>query len=126
MPKLLVVDDTQVDAELLQRRLNRRGFVATAAFSGKEGVARAKAEIPDAVLMDWSMPEYSGGDAIKELRNDPATSGIPVIVLSAYAGQGTHRQDALDVGAVAFVSRPPNLDELVTMIHAEIGRAGRG
>jgi two-component system, cell cycle response regulator DivK len=120
MPTILVVDDTQADAELLQRRLARRGFEVGVAFSGADGVAAARRDRPDCVLMDLQMPFVSGLDAIRLLKDDPDTAAIPILALSSYAGYGTHRQDALDAGAFDYIARPPDLDQLVASIHAAL------
>jgi two-component system cell cycle response regulator DivK len=117
---ILVVDDTRVDAQLLQRRLDRRGFEVSVAFSGSDGVEAARRQMPDCILMDLQMPFVSGLDAIRMLKEDPATAAIPIVALSSYAGYGTHRQDALDAGAFDYIARPPDLEQLVAAIRSGI------
>ena len=118
--KVLIVDD---DDQLLfgtRRRLEAAGYVTCVASDGDEGVRTASDELPDLVLMDVRMPRLDGLAALAQLRNNPATKDIPVVMLSAsLSDQGT----ALDLGARYFVRKPYSGQQLLTAVEHAIRHA---
>ncbi len=117
MPKILIVEDNEENRDALSRRLQRRGFQVVMAFDGKLGVAAAKVELPDLILMDMNMPEVDGWEATKQVKADPVTAHIPVIALTAHAMAGD-RDRAIAAGCVDYHTKPVELPKLLTQIEA--------
>ena len=115
MPKILIVEDNEENRDALSRRLQRRGFEVVMAFDGKLGVAAAKTEMPDIILMDMNMPELDGWEATKQVKADPATAHIPVIALTAHAMAGD-RDRAIAAGCVDYHTKPVELPKLLEQI----------
>lgn len=122
MLKVLVVDDEPENVELLTRRLTRRGFTVLGATSAAEALALAASERLAVILMDVKMPLVDGFEATRQLKADPATRDIPVIVLTAHAMQEDHER-ALAAGASGYETKPVDLDRLVAKLR-EHGAAG--
>ena len=122
MPKILIVEDNEENRDALSRRLQRRGFQVVIAFDGKLGVAAAKAEKPDLILMDMNMPEVDGWEATKQVKADPTTTHIPVIALTAHAMAGD-RDRAIAAGCVDYHTKPVELPKLLTQIEAILSPA---
>lgn len=115
MPKILLVEDNEMNRDMLSRRLEKRGYSVIIAVDGGEGVAKASAELPDLILMDMSLPVLDGWDATKQVKADPATKGIPIIALTAHAME-SDRQKALEAGCDDFDTKPVELARLLTKI----------
>ena len=115
--RVLLVDDNEESADMLRRRLERRGFVVIAARDGRSGVIAAEQEQPDLVLMDLSLPEIDGWHATRLLKANPTTSHIPVVALTAHAFL-TDRQRSLEAGCDDFETKPVNFDALLAKIAA--------
>jgi two-component system cell cycle response regulator DivK len=84
MPKILLVEDNEMNRDMLSRRLQHRGYEVIIAVDGQQGVAMAQSEAPDLILMDMSLPVIDGWEATSALKAAPATKGIPVIALTAH------------------------------------------
>ena len=117
MRKVLIVDDEPDNIELMSRRLSRRGFEVSGATSAEEAMVKAKAEIPAIILMDIKMPVVDGLEATRRLKADPATSGIPIIALTAHA-MAEDRERATAAGAEDYESKPVDLNQLLAKIDA--------
>lgn len=115
MPKILLVEDNEMNRDMLSRRLEKRGYAVSIAVDGGEGVAKAKAELPDLILMDMSLPVLDGWDATRQIKADPATVKIPVIALTAHAME-SDRQKALEAGCDDFDTKPVELNRLLLKI----------
>jgi DNA-binding response OmpR family regulator len=102
---VLVVDDDPVILRLLEVNFEMEGFVVRTAADGMEGLATAKAEAPDVIVSDVMMPKMNGIELVRELKADPVTAGIPVILLSAKA-QASDVRDGMDAGADDYVTKP--------------------
>ena len=113
MPRILIVDDNEDNCDVLARRLRRRGFDATIASGGKEGVEQATSDNPDAILMDMNMPELDGWEATRLIREQGIT--IPVIALTAHAMEGD-RERAMEAGCSEYHTKPVELDKLLELI----------
>ena len=85
MPKVLLVEDIEMNRDMLSRRLARRGFEVIVAADGQEGVETARREMPDIILMDMSLPVLDGWGATRILKAGALTRSIPVIALTAHA-----------------------------------------
>lgn len=115
--KILVVDDSPTERHYMVELLTKNGYVVTTAENGEEGIAKAKAEHPDLVLMDVVMPGLNGYQATRTLTRDEATKDIPVIVCTS-KGQETDRIWGLRQGAHDYMVKPVNADELLKKIAA--------
>jgi CheY-like chemotaxis protein len=117
MPKILVVDDTESNRDVLVRRLQKRGFEMIVAADGAEAWAKARAEHPDLVLMDIEMPVMDGYEATRKIKADPETAGIPVIALTAHA-MPSYLQEALAAGCDDCQTKPIELPQLLTKMQS--------
>jgi CheY-like chemotaxis protein len=112
MAKVLLVEDNEMNRDMLSRRLTKKGHEVVVAVDGGEGVAKARSEGPDLILMDMSLPVKNGWEATAEIKKDPATSSIPVIALTAHAMAGD-REQALEAGCDDFDTKPVELPRLL-------------
>jgi CheY-like chemotaxis protein len=117
MPRILLVEDNEMNRDMLSRRLARRGFTIEIAIDGREGVEMAKTGGYDLVLMDMSLPEIDGWEATRLLRAAPETKGLPIIALTAHAMAGD-REKALEAGANDYDTKPIDLARLLEKIAA--------
>ncbi len=115
MPKILLVEDNEVNRDMLSRRLAKRGYELSIAIDGAEAVAMAKSESPDLILMDMSLPVMDGWEATRKLKGDEATRAIPVVALTAHA-MSTDREKALEAGCDAYETKPVELPRLLGTI----------
>ena len=120
MTTILLVEDNEMNRDMLSRRLQRRGYDVIVAVDGEEGVARAKADGPDLVLMDLSLPGIDGWEATRQLKAAEPTRLIPVLALTAHAMAGD-REKALAAGCDDFDTKPVDLPRLVTKIERLLG-----
>ncbi len=125
MPKILIVEDNEMNRDMLSRRLARRGYEIAAAIDGEAGIAAAKAEAPDLIVMDMSLPVIDGWEATRRLKSEAATSAIPIIGLTAHA-MATDRERALAAGCDDYDTKPVELPRLLAKIEALIGPASAG
>ena len=117
MPKILIVEDNEENRDSLSRRLQRRGFAVIIAEDGKAGVAMARSEKPDLILMDMNMPELDGWEATRQLKAAAETKDLPVIALTAHAMSGD-RARALEVGCADYHTKPVEFPKLLAQIEA--------
>jgi two-component system, cell cycle response regulator DivK len=120
MPTILIVEDNEMNRDMLSRRLQRRGYEVVIAMDGESGIAAAAEHRPDLVLMDMSLPVIDGWEATRRIKADPATSGIPVIALTAHAMAGD-REKAIAAGCDDYDTKPIELPSLIEKIARLIG-----
>ena len=120
MAKILLVEDNEMNRDMLSRRLERRGYEVIVAVDGEEGVARARTDAPDVIVMDLSLPGIDGWEATRQLKAAEETRGIPVLALTAHAMAGD-REKALDAGCDDFDTKPVDLPRLVAKLEALLG-----
>ena len=120
MTRILLVEDNEMNRDMLSRRLERKGFEVTMAVDGREGVERARTGGYDLILMDMSLPEISGWDAARQLRESPETKSVPIIALTAHAMAGD-RERALEAGCNDYDTKPIELVRLLGKIEALLG-----
>lgn len=120
MPKILLVEDDEMNRDMLSRRLVKRGYDVVIATDGELGVSMARREAPAIVLMDMSLPVMDGWTATRKLKEDPATAGIPIIALTAHAMSGDEDK-ARRAGCDDFDTKPVELKRLLEKIEALIG-----
>lgn len=113
--KILIVEDNELNLDMLSRRLQRKGYEVISAIDGEKGVAMAKAEHPDLILMDLSLPVLDGYDATRQLKSDPNTRAIPIIALTAHAMVGD-REKAIAAGCDDYEVKPIELPLLLEKI----------
>ncbi|WP_407526930.1 response regulator [Methylobacterium oryzisoli] len=115
MPRILYVEDNDDNIYMLMHRLQRQGFAVLVARDGASGVALARAERPDLILMDLGLPVLDGWEAARLLKQDEATRRIPVIALSAHAMAGD-RSQALEAGCDDYDVKPVEWPRLLAKI----------
>ena len=119
MAQILIVDDSPTEIHVLTTILEKQGHQVITAPNGEEGVATAKAEKPDLILMDVVMPGMNGFQATRTISKDPETSSIPIIIVTT-KDQETDRVWGLRQGAKDYVTKPVNETELVDKMKALI------
>lgn len=115
MPKILIVEDNEMNRDMLSRRLERRGFAVVMAVDGQQGVDMARSEKPDLILMDMSLPVMDGWAATQAIKADEALKVIPVIALTAHAMAGD-REKAIEAGCDDYDTKPIELPRLLEKI----------
>jgi CheY-like chemotaxis protein len=121
MPKILLVEDNEMNRDMLSRRLERRGYEVVLAVDGQQGVDLARTAQPAVVLMDMSLPVLDGWEATRQIKAAPETAGIPVIALTAHA-MGGDREKALAVGCDDYDTKPVDLPRLLEKIEAALAK----
>lgn len=121
MPKILLVEDNEMNRDMLSRRLMRKGYEVIIAVDGQLGVEIARAEAPDLVLMDMSLPVLDGWEATRRLKAAPETRPIPVIALTAHAMAGD-RDKALEAGCDDYDTKPVEFTRLLEKIELLLNR----
>ena len=119
--RILVVEDSFENRDMLTRRLQRRGFAVCSAADGAAGVAMSVSERPDVILMDVALGEMDGWQATLLIKADTRTSGIPVIALTAHALE-SDREKSVDVGCADFDTKPVDLARLLGKIEGCLAR----
>jgi CheY-like chemotaxis protein len=122
MAKILIVEDNEMNRDMLSRRLAKKGYDVVIAVDGGAGVEKARAEKPDLVLMDMSLPVLDGWAATRELKAGADTKHIPVIALTAHA-MATDRDKALEAGCDDYDTKPIELPRLLGKIEALLKRS---
>jgi two-component system cell cycle response regulator DivK len=117
MPKILLVEDNEMNRDMLARRLEKRGYSVVIAVDGQNGVALARTEKPDLILMDMSLPIIDGWEASRQLKADPAMAPTPIIALTAHA-MAEDREKALAAGCNEYETKPVDLTNLLAKIEA--------
>jgi DNA-binding response OmpR family regulator len=118
---ILVVDDEPDLLELIDTNLTAAGFNVLTATSGGEALRQARAHQPQLILLDVMLPELDGLEVCKLLRRDPATRGIPIVMLTARAGE-IDRVLGLELGADDYVTKPFSVRELVLRVKKLLAR----
>ena len=115
MPRILVVEDNEMNRDMLSRRLQRKEYEVLLALDGRQGIAMAQSESPDLILLDLSLPEIDGWEATRRLKADPATRHIPVIALTAHA-MAWDREKAFQAGCDDYDTKPVDFQRLLGKI----------
>ncbi len=121
MPRILLVEDNELNRDMLSRRLARRGFDVILAKDGAQGMALAASEQPDLILMDMILPVLDGWEVARRLKADAKTSGLPIIALTAHVMAGD-REKALEAGCDDYDVKPVEFDRLLQKIEAQLGK----
>ncbi len=124
MPRILLVEDNEMNRDMLSRRLMRRGYEVVLASNGQEGLDLANSSCPDLILMDMNLPTVDGWEATRRLKSSVSTAAIPIIALTAHAMAGD-REQALGVGCDDYETKPIEFDRLLEKITLQLERARR-
>ena len=122
MARILIIEDEQDLAGLLEYNLRTAGFEAEAVGTGASGLARARAQLPDLMLLDLMLPDLAGGEVLRLLKGDAELRKIPVIIVSA-RGQESDRIQGLELGADDYVVKPFSVRELLLRVRAVLRRS---
>jgi CheY-like chemotaxis protein len=117
MTTILIVEDNEMNRDMLSRRLERKGYKILIAVDGAEGVDVARAQMPDLILMDMSLPVVDGWEATRRIKADKNLKHIPIIALTAHA-MANDREKALDAGCDEYDTKPIELPRLLSKIEA--------
>ena len=119
--KILIVDDEKDIVKLLEYNLKKEGFRTVTAYDGNEALEKAGREHPDLILLDVMLPEVDGLEVCKQIKKDPATRTVPVIMLTARS-QETDKVIGLELGADDYVTKPFGVRELLARVKALLRR----
>jgi CheY-like chemotaxis protein len=122
MPRILLVEDNEMNRDMLSRRLQRKGYDVLIAIDGEQGVAMARAEQPDLILMDMSLPVLDGWEATRKIKADPSVAAVPVIALTAHAMAGD-QEKCVAAGCDDYDTKPVDLARLLGKIELLLQRA---
>ncbi len=111
-PRILVADDDRLMRALLSDTLESVGYTVVVAANGEEALMRVRADLPDLILLDILMPKLNGIQVAKELKSDPATSGIPIIMVTSLRGTPA----ATVSRAEAYLQKPVDLRDLLSRV----------
>ena len=120
MPRILLVEDNEMNRDMLSRRLSRKGYEVSIAIDGQQGLSMALRGGFDLILMDMSLPEMDGWEVTRRLRADPRVRSLPVIALTAHAMAGD-REKAIEAGCHEYDSKPVDFPRLLAKIEALLG-----
>lgn len=123
MPRILIVEDEQDLAGLIEYNLRQEGFETEHAPSGASALSRARAKVPDLVLLDLMLPDLAGTDVLRMLKSEQTTKRVPVVVVSA-KGQESDRVQGLELGADDYIVKPFSVRELLLRVKAVLRRGG--
>ena len=121
MPRILLVEDNEMNRDMLSRRLRKKGFEVEMALDGAQGVDMAIDGAYDVILMDMSLPVMDGWEAARRIREAPGTAKTPIIALTAHAMAGD-REKAIAAGCSDYDTKPVEIDQLHGKISALLDR----
>lgn len=117
MPRILIADDSQLNAELLDAHLDGEGYDTKLVYNGEDAIVAAREWKPDLILLDVMMPKLSGFEVCRRLRADQATKGVSILMVTAL-DQATDVETAVDAGTDDFITKPINKHELLLRVRA--------
>jgi CheY-like chemotaxis protein len=118
--RILLIEDDAALADMLDRRLVLHGYTVDAAPSAEDAIARARASLPDAILVDYSLPGMNGWDLVKLLRAEPPFAAVPIFAVSAHS-LPSDRSRARAAGCTDFFGKPIDMDALLTALRIACG-----
>jgi two-component system, cell cycle response regulator DivK len=121
MTKILLVEDNELNADMLLRRLKKRGYDVHLATDGQQAVDMTVALLPELVLMDVSLPLIDGFEATRQIRANQSTAAVPIIALTAHA-LPVERARALEAGCDDYDTKPVELERLLGKMSAILGK----
>ncbi|GHG13871.1 MULTISPECIES: phosphate regulon transcriptional regulator PhoB [Paracoccus] len=120
-PCVLVVEDEGAQREVLQYNLEAEGFAVVVADNGEDALLLVQEEQPDLMVLDWMLPKVSGIEVCRQVKADPATRSIPIIMLSARSEE-SDRVRGLETGADDYVVKPYSVVELMARLRTQLRR----
>lgn len=120
-PHILIVEDEAALVTLLRYNLEKEGCRVEVAMDGREALLKLAEDRPDLVLLDWMLPELSGLEICRQIRRDPKTRNLPIVMLTA-RGEESDRVRGLDSGADDYIAKPFSPGELAARIRAVLRR----
>jgi len=123
MPRILLIEDNEMNRDMLSQRLKRKGYEIVLAEDGQSGVEMAQANAPDLILMDMSLPVMDGWEATRMLKANPQTRHVPIIALTAHAMAGD-RAHAIETGCDDYDIKPIDFPRLLAKIEALLQSGG--
>ncbi|OLB40808.1 MAG: two-component system response regulator [Acidobacteria bacterium 13_2_20CM_57_17] len=117
MPKILLVEDNEMNRDMLSRRLQKKGYTVVTAQDGEKGYSLARSEAPDLILMDISLPAMDGWEVTRLLKANALTRHIPIIALTAHA-MVSDREKALGIGCDDYDTKPVDFVRLSEKIES--------
>ncbi len=121
MPKILLVEDNEMNRDMLSRRLQRRGYEVVMATDGEQAITMAQAESPALILMDMSLPTLDGWEATRRIKAAEQTKTIPLIALTAHAMAGD-REKSMEAGCDDYDTKPIEFSRLLEKIETLLNR----
>jgi CheY-like chemotaxis protein len=121
MPKILLVEDNEMNRDMLSRRLERKGHQVLVAVDGQQGVEIAQSETPDLILMDMSLPILDGWSATRQIKASSHTQSIPIIALTAHAMAGD-QEKCFEAGCDDYDTKPVEFARLLGKIQTLLGK----
>jgi twitching motility two-component system response regulator PilH len=121
MALILIVDDSPTEVHVIRKALEECGYRTLAASDGDEGIRLARTMQPDLILMDIVMPGVNGFQATRQLARDPATRGIPIVIVTS-KGQESDKVWGLRQGAVDYLVKPFSAETLLEKTQAVLGQ----
>jgi len=122
---ILYIEDNEVNRRLVQDLLRSTSYRLLEAPDGETGIAMARQERPDLILMDVQLPRVSGIEATRTLRSEPATANTPIIAITSFALAGDE-QKALEAGATAYMAKPYSPRDLLRLIRRLAAEGAEG
>jgi len=113
--RILVIEDQEQNLYLMKYLLEASGYDVVQARDGKEGIAAARTERPDLILLDIQLPTMSGHEVARALRTDPGLSAVPIVAVTSYAMPGD-REEAVDAGCTGYLEKPIDPDTFVAEV----------
>ena len=120
--RILIVEDNELNMKLLHDVLEAHGYATLKTGEGNAAIALAHANQPDLILMDLQLPDVSGFEAVRQLKQHATTRSIPIVAVTAFAMVGDERK-ALTSGCDAYVAKPIALREFLDVVERFVGRA---
>jgi len=121
MPKILLVEDNEMNRDMLSRRLRRKGYVVAMALDGQSALEMSQTEAPNLIFLDVGLPVLDGWEATRRLKADPSTRHIPVIAPTAHA-MSTEREKAVEAGCDDYETKPVELPRLLAKIEGLLNK----
>jgi two-component system cell cycle response regulator DivK len=119
--RILIVEDNTIDARLLKDILEASGYETLQTGDGLEAISLASAYPPDLILMDLQLPEISGLEVTRRLKDDDRSRYIPIVAVTAFA-IGWHQREALDSGCVAYIAKPISILGFLSTVESFLPR----